>query len=258
MSKGLGSVEKALDILCLFDFDNPKLSAQEISDRLDIPLSSVYKYLDVLLRKGFITKNDNSKQFILGLSIFHLLNVCIVGKKLIDVALPEMEFLWKETGETILLSVAHGQEVMCLERILSNKLIKLSLERGEIKPMYAGADGKVVLAYQNQSFIEKFCNSVKIKKYTKNTPKNHSQLLEQLQQILRQGYSITDSEVDEGAIAVAAPIFNHKKKLIAAITIAGLKERTPFNVISRWSELIVEKAISISSELGFSGKIPKN
>ncbi|SDO34232.1 IclR family transcriptional regulator [Desulforhopalus singaporensis] len=254
MSKTFVSVEKALDILTTFDFEHPEISAQEISDRLSIPLSSVYKYLEILSRKGFLSKSPDSKKYILGLTIFQMLNVCIVGKKLIDIALSEMELLREETGETIYLTVPKGWEVMCLEKVDSKRLIKLSINRGETKPIYAGADGKVVLAYQDQSFIEEFCEVVTFQKFTENTPVDCDQLLEQIETIREHGFAYSDSELDEGAIAVAAPIFDHKKKLAAVLAIAGPKDRGSDAKVSRWAELVMEKSQKISRNLGFRGR----
>jgi len=53
MEKTFSSLEKAIDILTYFYSENQEFSAQEISGRLSIPLSTTYKYLDVLLKNGF-------------------------------------------------------------------------------------------------------------------------------------------------------------------------------------------------------------
>lgn len=256
MSKVFVSVEKVLDVLTLFDFETPEISAHEISERLNLPLSSVYKYLEVLLKKGFLAKSPNSKKFILGLSIFQMLNVCIVGMKLTEIALPKMEFLRDKTEETVLLTVAKGWEAIVLEILVSHKLIKISLDRGETKPLYAGADGKVVLAFQEPSFYDNFCQNISFRKYTKHTPIDCAQLREQLTSIRQRGVAFSDSELDVGAVAASAPIFDHKKKLAAALTIAGPKERASEKDIALWGKLVVDKANMISHELGFRGKRP--
>ena len=66
------SIEKAFDILGMFDVRNQELSAMEISKQLNIPLSTTYKYLDTLLKKGLVSKEPGAKKYSLGLNIFKM------------------------------------------------------------------------------------------------------------------------------------------------------------------------------------------
>jgi DNA-binding IclR family transcriptional regulator len=56
MPRAINSLEKGLDILSCFDFQNNALSAQSISERLGIPLSTTYRYLETLKAKDFLSK----------------------------------------------------------------------------------------------------------------------------------------------------------------------------------------------------------
>ena len=59
-----------------------------------------------------------------------------------------MDRLRDETGETIYLSVRMGASRLCLEsREREGRGIKFSIRAGETSPIYAGASGKVLLAY---------------------------------------------------------------------------------------------------------------
>ena len=60
MDKTFSSLEKAIDILNYFYSENRALSAQEMSSQLSIPRSTTYKYLDVLLKRGFLSKNPDT------------------------------------------------------------------------------------------------------------------------------------------------------------------------------------------------------
>ncbi|MFH1122812.1 MAG: helix-turn-helix domain-containing protein, partial [Pseudomonadota bacterium] len=72
MSKPIFSLQKGLDILCCFDDDHEVLSALEISERLNIPLSTTYRYLTVLVEKGFLAKDSDSNKYTLGYVIFQI------------------------------------------------------------------------------------------------------------------------------------------------------------------------------------------
>ncbi len=156
--KAFTSLERALDILSLFDLDCTSLTARQIANHLNLPLSTTYKYIDVLSKRGFLARKAGSKNFCLGLMLFRLGNVFISGFDLIDVVIPHMKALLKESGETILLTAVEGQEAICLEKMEPQRLIKLSLDRGRTLPLHAGASSRILLAYQDDAFINTFIN----------------------------------------------------------------------------------------------------
>ena len=68
------SIEKVLDILCSFDSNHQELSVLEFSEHLNIPLSTTYKYLNILIKKGFLAKDTTTKKYSIGLTLFKIGN----------------------------------------------------------------------------------------------------------------------------------------------------------------------------------------
>lgn len=253
MSQNFVSLEKALDILCIFDLETQELSVQEISQQMEFPLSTTYKYLEVLLRKDFLAKNPETKKYLLGLTVFKMVNYCVAGRQLVDVAIKEMNSLARLSGESVMLTVLKGREAMCLEKIESKRLIKIGMERGSTRPLYAGGTAKMLLAHQKKSFIEKYLLEVVLDKISDNTVTDRLKLTEQLKLIRKQGYAYSDSEVESGAFSVGAPIFNYKKNIVAAITVLGPKDRNADDVIVNLIEYVMESAQVVSRNLGYPG-----
>ncbi len=72
-SKGtLKSVEKALQILEAFSINNPELSAAELEEKLSLPKVSIYRFLRVLQKRGFIMQNSQTREYRLGIKVFEL------------------------------------------------------------------------------------------------------------------------------------------------------------------------------------------
>jgi DNA-binding IclR family transcriptional regulator len=250
-SKSFTSLEKAMDILLSFDLDHPKHSAQEISKRLSMRLSSTYRYLDVLVRKGFLAKDHASTKYRLGLTLFKLGNLAGAEIRVGDVALPYMKELSARSGESILLTVLSGHEAVCLERIEARKLIKLSLDRGASLPLHAGASSRVLLAYQEESFVDDMIAKRGLSKLTENTITDPVKLKMELEKTRILGYAFSNGEADPGARAVAAPIFDHKAKMIGGLTIPGPTERIKRQNILRLAEMVTSIALKTSNELGY-------
>lgn len=251
-SKAFNSLEKALDILCSFDLDDSEFTAQEIADAQNLPLSTIYRYLDVLVQRGFLAKEPGNPKFTLGLTLFKLGNIAASRIQLMDVALPHMQRLSRQAGETVLLTVPSGYEAICLERVETRRLIKLSLERGASLPLYAGASSKILLAYQEESFVDTMIAERGLQRLTKYTLTHPARLKKELKKIREQGFAFSDSEADLGARAVAAPIFGHQGKLIAGLTVAGPADRIKTNEVDRLAAQVVSTADTIFQELGFA------
>jgi hypothetical protein len=56
-----------------------------------------------------------------------------------------------------------------------------------------------------------------------------------------------------GASAVAAPVFDHAKRVVAAITVVGPAERLREKRLLRLADLVVQAADSLGRDLGWSG-----
>lgn len=248
----LTSLEKALDILGLFDADCPVLSARQIADQLNLPLSSTYKYIDVLTKRGFLAKKTGSQKFRLGLMVSRLGNAFRSAFDLIDIVRPHMEALAQESGETIMLTAMEGQEAICLEKMEPRRLIKLSLDRGRKLPLHAGASSRILLAYQDDAFIETLIQQRGLPKLASHTITTPAKLKTELKKTRKNGYTVSDCEVDGGAKAVAAPIFDDKGQLLAGLTIAGPSQRIGHDLLAYLIVMVKEKAAQISRDCGYN------
>jgi DNA-binding IclR family transcriptional regulator len=248
MRKSNLSLKKGLDILGCFGFDDESLSVQQIASKLDIPLSTTYRYIETLEERGFLVKNSNGKNFKLGYMLFQIGNIVFLQMKLIDLALPHMKSLASLSGETVLLMMVSGAKALCIESIESDRLIRLSLKRGASLPLHAGAPSKLLLAYQKEPFIQSFLRNNALTKYTGNTTTEPETLKGELKMIREQGFAFSNQEVDMGDCAIAAPIPDENGNLIAGLAVAGPVERIERNK-ERTILWVKETALKIANDL---------
>ena len=254
MNKKSSSIDKVLDVLFLFA-NQSELTAQDISSTLNIPLSSTYKYLDILIKRELLKKSIGGNSYCLGLMAYKLGSRFIEGKTFLNIALPHMKSLSIKTKESVFLSVIDGWEGLIIEKVEPNKPFKLSVELTTRVPLHVGAFPKVLLAHQKDSFIEEYLEKIELKGLMSDTQINPEILRDQLKTIRKRGYALANSEVQLGLKAIAAPVFDHEAKIIASLAIVSPRD---FFNDKKLGELVAEikkSALEISNDLGFHKSI---
>ena len=118
--------------------------------------------------------------------------------------------------------------------------------------LYAGAAGKVLLAYAPQKITQSIMEAGPLKKITANTIVSKSELLRQLTLIRKRGYSVSEGERAKDVWSVAAPVFDHRGMIVCSIGVTGPVYRIPQNVQSNFIDTVVEKARELTRHLGGS------
>lgn len=218
------SAEKTLEIIDLFNFQRRELAVQEISILLNQPQSSVYRHLRVLKEKGYIVETTNGN-YKLGYKFLSLAKVVKEDTSLSTIAFPIMRNLCTDLGETVILTIVSGLNAICLEVVTPDKAIKVSSEQGKILPLHAGASSRTLLAYMDDNTVDELYKKNMLDEFTEHTIVNVDELRKQNEVIRKKGYSISDSEVDEGVLGFGVAIMDMDNKLVAALSIAGPRER---------------------------------
>ena len=249
------SVDKTLDILSCFGESHTVLTAKEVAKNISLPLSSTYRYLEILVRREFLAKSNDQKGYTLGLMIFRLGGCTVLNIKLDQVALPYMKELCQETGETIMLTVTSGDEAVCVERIEAQRLIKLSMERGAALPLHVGASSKCLLAFMGEQFVDGYLARADLVPITNKTLTDENFIRRELESIRVQGYCTSEGEADQDARGAGAPIFDQAGRLVGGLSVAGPADRIPLQSLPSLGETVKKVALEISEELGYQARL---
>jgi len=77
------------------------------------------------------------------------------------------------------------------------------------------------------------------------------ELIANLQKIQEQGYAVSKGEWILEASGVAAPIFEQRGQIAAALTISGPAQRFTSEKVREMAQLVKAGAMEISAELGY-------
>src|SRR5690606_12647946 len=99
------AVNRALDILLAFRPGDDELLVAELLKRVDLSRPTLYRLLDTLVYKGFLTSEGEPQRFRLGPAVAQLAHTWSTALSYDKVAQPMMRRLWESTSETISLHV---------------------------------------------------------------------------------------------------------------------------------------------------------
>ncbi|MGE7688647.1 IclR family transcriptional regulator [Lysinibacillus sp. NPDC097214] len=216
------TLKNSLDILECFATTENALGVREISRMTKLHTSVVQRTINTFTEAGYLLQDDATKKYKLGYKMF------IFHDALANTSDPHftiyelMQSLASEINESVFLTYMDKEYGVTTKIAESNKNIKYAVSLGTKTPLYIGASCKVMFAYldkKRQLELLAYFNE-------EQSEEEHIKLLNNLQeelQIIRQNnWCVTVGEYNEHAFGISVPLFNHKKEIMASLTISGL------------------------------------
>ena len=122
---------------------------------------------------------------------------------------------------------------------------------GRPVPLHCTALGKVLLAYGAASLP-----AGRLERPTERTITSRAELQADLAVVRAQGYAITDSELEPGLVAVAAPVRRDDGAVVAALSVSGPATRLTPAKLPAVAAQCVAQASALSCVLGHRPEEP--
>ena len=244
----LKTVDRALQVLLLFDRERPEWSSSELAQALGLHRSIVYRILRSLEQRGFVTQTDRHGRYALGLKLVELGNVVLEGMDLQKVARPVMTRLVEETGESAFLTVLSGDEGVCVEKVDSRKAIRAMTSVGTHSPLHAGASGKVLLAHLSPDRVHEVI-AKGLQAVTPRTVTDPDQLRRDLEKIRQQGWAYSVGELTPEVAAISVPLWDSGGAMLGVLSTAGPASRFHQDRVPDLISLTCQAGEDISAQL---------
>lgn len=245
------SVERALQILNLFDEYTTELKITEISEKMGLNKSTVHSLLKTLQKYSYIEQNPENGKYKLGLKLVERGNLVVSTIDIRQIARSYLLDLSKKTGQTVHLGILYGQEGVYIDKVEGELAIIRFSRIGKRFPLHATAIGKVLLAFHEPKETQQILNGYNFTKQTEYTITNEVEFLEQLKKIHQQGYAIDNQENELGVRCIAVPILNFENKVLASISISTLISQVNDEKLRKYIKLLKQTGLEISKKLGY-------
>jgi IclR family KDG regulon transcriptional repressor len=237
------------------------LTNSDLAKSLDLPKSTLSKLLNSLASLDWLAFDTVTKRFKLGPLLLFLAGRYLDHLELVQLGQQFLKQLKEDTGETAAMEVSNGREVVMVARVFADDAkirnekfsgeVQRLAELGQRAPFYATAAGKCILAHYADSEIENYIQSINFVAITQDTITDSGRLQKELKDIREKGLAYNYRELNSHSIAIASPVFDLYRRVIAALAVI-----TPDFRFDKKRKQHIEKAlrrasISFSKMLGY-------
>lgn len=248
IEKTIQSVDRALHILEQFSVSEKEIGLTDLSNRLDLKRTTCYGLAETLLAHGYLSFNEETSRYRLGLKVFQLGQVYSESVELRDLAKPFIQQLSDRFCQTVHLVVPDGMDAVYIDKVGETAEFRIRSRVGTRAERYCSAISKIVLSHLNENAVSEAL-SQPIRRYTARTLTEPNAYRCELAAVREKGYAVDDEELEQGLVCVAGPVYNHRRELVGAISMSGNAEFMHRN-LGEIVMNVMETASSISNQIG--------
>jgi len=249
VTRVLRSVNNALAVLESFSVERPELGVTELSQALGLGKSTVHRLLTSLAARGYVRKNPQTERYCLGFKAFEVGSLAAGRGAIREIVAPFLRSLMLASKETVHLGVLDEGDVVYIDKIESDQPLQMYSRIGRRAPLHCTALGKALLAWEPKESVERFLRR-RLRAYTPSTRTDPDLLRQELAKIRASRHALDEEEFAVGLKCVAAPLFDHTRRAVASLGIAGPAVRLSDERLPRLTSLVREAAGGASRALG--------
>ena len=221
-----------------------EVTTADLSEQLDEPRSSVYRLLRSLATLGLVEEGERAGGFRLGLGVLRLGSVALSQLEVRRVALPLLERLHDETGETVFLAVPRKGRALFVDRLDGKRAANMAVAPGESMPLHSGAAPRTLLAFAPRSEWQTYLDEAELFEHRSGAPVSAAAVIHELEQGVAAGFCVSDGDVVEGIATLGAPVLDYRDQVRASISISGLRD----DIIGARKQIIVDSLLETAAE----------
>jgi IclR family KDG regulon transcriptional repressor len=250
------SLERAFAILESIAGSNQPMSLAELSRATGLHTSTAFHLIKTLIVLGYVIQ-DETKRYRIGPRLFMQAAGAFNEVELVNLAMPHLQRLAEETGETTHLAVRADSGIAVIAKVDGRSSIRSSERVGIVRPAYCTAIGKVLLSALSKEDLDAYLRNGPYEAYTPKTITAPAALREEIKRVAATGTAYDDAEFNHELRCIAAPVRNFTQQTIAAFGISGPVWRVTLKDMQRLSTRVASIAADLSRDLGFREQTKK-
>jgi len=238
------ALDKGLDILEILAKTVMPMTMSEISDKAGRSRGEIFRMLQVLELRSYISRNGAGDGYVLTNKLFMLGMERPPVKGIVELALPVMHRLADEIWQPCHLVVASEEHIVVIARVDAPGDLGFVVRVGHRRPLVDSTSGLVLLAFQPNDVRERWLDLA----VASGIKYERASLLKRVAKTHAMGYAQVPSHLVAGVIDLSAPI-SQGDIAVATITVPFLKRERPKIGMAESLEKLRAAAAEVSSAL---------
>lgn len=215
MGRGFDVLSAVADVVA----DGRPATVSEIATMLGRERSQVSRSLAALDKQGFIIRGPG-RGYDLAWSWYATAQE-LTAHRMHQHGLAVLDDLATTVGEAAFLGVLQGSTTLTVLESLPPATRMIGSWIGRSYPAYCSDAGRATLWDASDDEVRAVFSSTTFRMQGPNTPTSVDDLLERLRADRERGYCIVDQEAEPGLYSVAAPVWDFRQEVVAAVQVVG-------------------------------------
>lgn len=213
----IAGLEKGLAVIEAFDAEHPRLTASQAGQRCGMTRTAARRHLLTLAHLGYVA--TDGKLFSLTPRVLRLGQAYLESARLPRAVQPYLQRVTAGTGEVAYASVLDQDELVYIARSGTHRQLNTGYMLGARVQAQVTAAGMVLLAMSGPDCYEPWLARQELRAFTSHTVIDRHELRLNLEQIRRQGWALSEQQLEMNYRGIAVPLYDHNDKLVAALSI---------------------------------------
>lgn len=212
------SLERGLAVILAFDAEHSSLTLSDVARRTGMTRAAARRFLLTLVDLGYV--RSDGKMFTLGPRVLNLGFAFLSAVHLPALAAPHLQALVDEVHHSCSVAVLDGDDVVYVARVSVQRIVSISISVGSRFPAYATSLGRVLLASKPEAWLHDYLDRVDLQPLSPRMVDDKGQLRQNLDEVRRYGFCLTDQELELGLRSISVPIHDARRQVVAAMNLS--------------------------------------
>ena len=243
------ALARGLQLLMQFNRDERELSGAELSRRLGLPRASVFRMLFTLEQGGFVERAEDGVSYRLGLAVLRLGFELLASMELTEHGRPVIEALRDRCGYSAHIVVRDAREVVFIAKAAGRSALFHSIQVGARLPAHATVLGRLLLADMDLDALRQLYPQEPLQAFTPRTPTTLVQLKALIEEDRARGHGVSMGGFETGISTNAAPVFNDRGDVAAAVSISVPAQRIDEQALPPLVAMVCDAASQLTERI---------
>lgn len=217
----MGTTSKALSLLDFFTLQRPLMGLSELARLSGTNKATCFRLMSELVEHGLAEQVPTTKEYRIGPAVLRLAALREATVPTREAAMPLLQALAVETGETAHMShLVAGRLVTLAFAYSSTHGMKVMMEDADVLPFHATSSGSAVLAFLPADQVDAIL-SQPLAAMTEATPQDVAQVRARIEAARLRGWAETENTYETDVASVAVPLFDAQGAVQGAVAVAA-------------------------------------